>query len=103
MKTFRLFLLALILFPTGCIKSDDEPNREYVLPGDPLPAFTEVGEDGASYHSADAPGKLTLICFFNTTCPDCHRELPKLQYVWEELSPEEGFGTVCIGRARTLA
>ena len=95
-------LLSVALF-AGCVKSDDNLNEERVSVGEALPVFTVKGPDGATYSPSNSVGKVTLICFFNTTCPDCHRELPKIQYVWEQLESEGQFALACIGRDRTLA
>ncbi|MDL2230502.1 TlpA family protein disulfide reductase [Alistipes sp. OttesenSCG-928-L06] len=104
MRAFKyIAFLAAGLLAVSCISSDDEPNEEYVAVGDKLPVFQAKGPNEAVYNSADASGKVTLICLFNTTCPDCHRELPKVQYVWDQLAAHESFEVVCVGRERTLA
>lgn len=104
MRISKILFLALVaVCMSACVRNDDDtPSEEYVHKGDLLPVFVADGPSGTSYHSADARGKITIICLFNTTCPDCHRELPKLQYVWQELDGES-FELACIGRERTLA
>lgn len=103
MKILRiLILLAIPLLAASCLKDKDETFEEYVLPGDVLPDFTVQGQDHAVYRSSQAQGKVTLICFFITTCPDCHRELPKVQQVWEALGGEPEFDLLAIGRGHTL-
>lgn len=94
---------AILLLFAGCTKSNDLPNEEWVRVGDPLPVFSADGPDGTVYRSADAAGRVTVICLFNTTCPDCHREMPKLEYVWEQLGGREDFEIACVGRQRTLS
>lgn len=94
-------LLAVSLF-TNCVKDDDDETVEYVKVGDTVPVFTVSGEDSI-YSSTNTSGKITLICFFTTWCPNCHNELPKIEYVWEELQGESDFGLVTIGREETLA
>jgi Uncharacterized protein SCO1/SenC/PrrC, involved in biogenesis of respiratory and photosynthetic systems len=101
LKYIGCILIALLV--VSCVRSDDEPAEEYIQVGDDLPEFTVNGPSGTQYDSAGATGRITLICFFNTTCPDCHRELPKLQYVWERLEDNGLFSMVCIGRDRTLS
>ncbi len=98
----KWFLLLVFLAPAfiSCMK-EKEDREEYVEVGDPLPSFSAVGEDGV-YYSSSAEGKITLICFFITTCPDCHRELPKVQKVWEAFGEDPDFEAVAIGRGHTL-
>ncbi|MCD8186093.1 MAG: TlpA family protein disulfide reductase, partial [Rikenellaceae bacterium] len=68
--------------------------------GDYLPAFTLSGKDG--YTFSPEVGTAYLITFFNPTCQDCRRELPKLETVWENLRGQEGFEMVNIVRDMTL-
>ena len=94
-------LFGMLLF-SGCIKSDDDNVEEYVKVGDPVPVFSVSGETRV-YSSTEAGGKITLICFFTTWCPNCHDELPKIQYVWDALSEDSGFELAAIGREEDLA
>lgn len=88
-----IFIAALALLPS-CINEDDS-TIEYVAVGDKLPAFTVVLNDGSRYDSTQ-PGA-SVIIFFNTSCADCQRELPRLdsQYKAGEF---EGQRVVCISR-----
>lgn len=79
----------------SCIHEDDEW-VERVAVGDRLPAFTVTLSDGTRYDSTE-PGE-SVIVFFNTSCTDCQRELPRLdtQYKAGEF---DGLRIVCISRA----
>lgn len=79
----------------SCIHEDDEW-VERVAVGDRLPAFTVTLSDGTRYDSTE-PGE-SVIVFFNTSCTDCQRELPRLdtQYKAGEFA---GQRLVCISRA----
>lgn len=90
------FMLALF---SGCI-NDDEEIVERVNVGDRVPSFTvEVVDNGGrtSFSTADIVGE-TVIVFFNTSCEDCRRELPKLNEYYLQHRDEEGFRMVAISR-----
>lgn len=94
LKTWLLFFMSALLF-AGCI-NDDEP-QEYVKEGDLVPEISIKLSDGTDYNSRETDGKATVLIFFNTTCPDCRRELPILQTQYEQSDPEKT-RFVCISR-----
>lgn len=99
MKPFVL-LLSLLGLLCSCITDDDAPTgEERIRPGDPLPAFTVTMYDGTTLSTEDLRGSVSLVVFFHTGCPDCQKELPVLQQLYEAyggLSSEVRF--VCISR-----
>lgn len=54
------------------------PADNIINVGDTLPAFTITMNDGHQLSTSQLKGKPSLIVFFSTTCPDCQRELPRL-------------------------
>ncbi|WP_455671938.1 TlpA family protein disulfide reductase [Phocaeicola sp.] len=95
-----LWLLPLMLLicalPVSCIGEDDpEPGTVELIPGDELPEFSVVMNDGETITDESLRGKTSLIVFFNTGCPDCKKELPVIQRVYDEC-PEVTI--VCISR-----
>ena len=101
---FTLFI-ALIVCISGCIGEKDEPEW-HLQPGDVLPPFEVTTIEGVKVGSADSYKAELIIVFFNTTCPDCQRELPILQRQYEEnLSfPEsERSQYICISREEGTA
>lgn len=93
-------LLCLLL--TGCSSINEDNNvTERVHVGDRVPSFTvDVVNDGvhSTFSTAQLTGK-TVIVFFNTTCPDCQRDLPKLNQYYLKHKADEGFQMVAISRA----
>ena len=85
---------------TCCISEKEEPEW-YLHPGDTLPQFEVMTIDGQTISSADSYSAELIIVFFNTTCPDCRRELPILQRQYEEnlkLPEAEQSIYICISR-----
>ena len=97
---FILLLLSPALF-SACVKDKDKPEEmeNYINVGDKLPEFTVKDIDGKELKSQDFTGQITLLVFFMTTCPDCQRELPKIEQVWENLKGNPDFRLVTIARA----
>lgn len=77
-KLAALFLAALALTSCSIIeeKMPDSDNRVRV--GQPLPYFSILMNDSTTLTTDSLRGKPSIIVFFNTTCPDCQRELPAL-------------------------
>ena len=97
---FIFLLLSPALFST-CVKDKDKPEEmeNYINVGDKLPEFTVKNTDGDELKSQDFTGRITLLVFFMTTCPDCQRELPKIEQIWENLKENPDFRLVTIARA----
>lgn len=94
-----MMLLCLLL--TGCSSIEDDETKERVVVGDRVPLFSvEMVKDGerSTFSTAQLTGE-TVIVFFNTTCPDCQRDLPKLNQYYLKHKADEGFQMVAISRA----
>lgn len=98
-KYIALMLLCLLM--TGCSSiGDDNEVTERVNVGDYVPSFSvDVMSDGVQsiFSTAYLTGE-TVIVFFNTTCPDCQRDLPKLNQYYLKHKNDEGFQMVAISR-----
>src|SRR5688572_421367 len=46
-------------------------------PGDVIPEFDTVGVDGKSQHLAFDKGSKTVLLFFQSGCPHCHKMIPE--------------------------
>lgn len=93
-----MMLLCLLL--TGCSSIEDDETKERVAVGDRVPLFSvEMVKDGerSTFSTAQLTGE-TVIVFFNTTCPDCQRDLPKLNQYYLKHKADEGFQMVAISR-----
>ena len=99
MRIIGMMLLCLLL--TGCSSIEDDETKERVAVGDRVPLFSvEMVKDGerSTFSTAQLTGE-TVIVFFNTTCPDCQRDLPKLNQYYLKHKADEGFQMVAISRA----
>lgn len=84
----------------GCVSDKEEPEWSLQV-GDALPSFRVTTLDGATVTSEDSYKMPLVIVFFNTTCVDCQRELPKIQKEYEEnlqLPENEQSQYICISR-----
>lgn len=91
----RLIILPLLLLLVSCF--GDEGEEERVMVGDPVPAFVVTLNDGSTYDSRQRDGRGALIVFFNTSCADCRRELPRLNAAYER-GEYADLRVVCIAR-----
>lgn len=82
---------------SGCIK-EDLPEEHSLVVGDRVPAFSVTMSDGTTFHSSELRGKHGMIVFFNTECPDCRRELPKIQLAYDRVKDNPDYKVVCIAR-----
>lgn len=92
--------LLLLMMAVGCVTEKDEPEW-YLKPGDALPEFEVVTLGGQRISSVDSYEAEMVIVFFNTTCPDCQKELPILQKQYEsnlQLPEDEQSTYICISR-----
>ena len=104
-KILHTLVILMIVCLTGCIGEKEEPEW-YLHPGDALPQFEVTTVDGKKVGSADSYTSELVIVFFNTTCPDCQKELPILQKQYEEnlkLPEGERYIYICISREEGTA
>lgn len=109
-------LLFLMLFVTACGLTD-EPAPHTLGEGDRLPEFSVELSDGTVVTDKTLRGEWALIILFNTSCPDCRRELPDLEEEYRRLAannlvaPIGGAGRgdearirfICVARAEDAA
>lgn len=94
-KAFITVIHAILL--TACV-TDNEPDNTYALqPGNHIPYFNITLNDGSAICSTDLIGAPSMIVLFNTSCPDCRKELPVLNQV----AQSTGIRTICIARDET--
>lgn len=94
----RYTILAFLAFLSACIT--EEPTGRELAVGDPLPSFSVMMNNGESMSNGHLKGKVSMIVFFNTTCPDCRKELPVLQR-FHENHPQVPL--ICISREEIAA
>ena len=77
---YLLWLSLAVCIFMGCHYDDssDTGGGSIVSVGDEVPAFMLTGDDGETVSAASLKGRLYLLTFFDTGCPDCRKELPVL-------------------------
>lgn len=90
----------LLLMAGGCYQDDEPATEDEVLLqiGDAMPCFEVTTLEGELVSPATLVGEETVIVFFNTSCPDCQRELPEIQ---READANPAVSYICIAREET--
>ncbi|MBQ8936895.1 MAG: Mfa1 family fimbria major subunit [Prevotella sp.] len=93
--------LLTVLLLTACINDSetDGDAASIVNVGDPVPAFTLSGSDGSETASAALHGRVFILNFFDTGCPDCQKELQVLQQIYERYG--DGVPLLNVPRSQT--
>ena len=100
----RLFSCLVALLAVSCITDDDLPTGEvYVQVGDTLPDFRVTLSDGTEFDTSTLGGSVSLIMFFDTSCPDCREMLPRVQQVYDTFRDQERIRMAFISRAEDEA
>lgn len=84
-------LLALFMLLFTACQDDSEENigsTQLVNVGDEAPAFTLSGPDGEKVTPSLLNGRPYLLSFFDTSCPDCQKELQVLQRIYDKYKDE---------------
>lgn len=82
-KRFLSFLF-LCMICSGCII--DKESDSGLKPGDGLPDFSVIMNDGSIMTDDMLKGKVSVVMFFHTGCSDCQRTLPVVQDVYDEFA-----------------
>lgn len=76
----RLFVAILwTLILSSCVNDNEPEVRSLVVAGEQVPQFEVVLSDGTPVSSQSLLGTWYVIAFFDTSCSDCRRELPRLE------------------------
>lgn len=95
-----LFTILCTGLLTACINDEkEEPQENDVIHvGQKLPAFNVITNDGVPVTTESLLGHKSVVVFFNTTCPDCQRELPRIDSLFRAHQNDALFSLVCIAR-----
>ena len=91
----KVIITLAALSAVSCVK-EISTDGEHLSVGETIPAFTVTTLDGAATGSSTLLGKPSVIVFFDTTCPDCQRQLPEIDAVWRKL--EGSINAIAISR-----
>ena len=80
----HLLMMLVVFMQTSCLNDDDQNSASVNLVnvGDVVPEFMLIGANGETISSSSLGGQVYLLNFFDTTCPDCQKELPVLQRIY---------------------
>lgn len=100
MNTLRIITYILLMAGLASCITDGrhESGEDMVKAGDMLPYFETTMADGREISTTELGGKVSVIVFFHTSCPDCRRELPVLQEVYEAFAGAEDLMFIAISR-----
>lgn len=96
-KLISTLFFMLVCTTQGCI-SDGDPDGPSLGAGDMLPQFSVELNNGRVVSTSTLKGKVAVIVFFNTGCPDCQKELPVIQNLWELYQNDETVEIFAIAR-----
>lgn len=96
----KSIFLSILLIISGCINDDPENSGADLKIGDSLPDFEVIMNDGAFMSDDSLKGSVSVITFFNTSCPDCRRTLPHMQRIYSDYI-EKGVVFAFISREET--
>ena len=81
----QLCVVLVVGILSSCLNGDADNNaQEFVKPGDAVPEFQLTGANGEIVSSASMLGQVYLLSFFDTGCPDCQKEFPVLQQIYDK-------------------
>lgn len=91
------FTMAGIIFKS-CVADDDPSSTGSLTVGDIIPHFSVELNDGKTVSDTSLKGKIAIIVFFNTSCPDCREELPVVNNFYLEIKDDESVSLFSISR-----
>ncbi len=95
-------LAAASVLLTACVTGDPDPEYvNYVEPGDSVPSFTASGPHGTFTSPDGFTGKISVLVLFNTGCPHCDTEMPKIYELWKKIVDDPARQVVAIARDQT--
>ena len=86
---FALFLQVVAVVMLTACQMDDDDNLgsgrvTKVKVGDEVPEFVVTATDGRTFSPSSLRGGVYVLNFFDTGCPDCQKEFPVLQQIYDK-------------------
>ena len=87
MRRFSILVVVFSMLSSGCLGWDSEPEfYGGVLSDSPVPIFELQSNDGTIFNSTALEGKVSIVVFIYTRCPDiCPVTSQNVAYVYENL------------------
>ena len=80
-----LFLMLVPFMLTACQDDDGQDGLDNIVNvGDRVPDFSLTDSDGGIISSSSLSGQIYMLNFFDTGCPDCQKEFPVLQRIYDK-------------------
>lgn len=102
-RLYRTLLVTMLLMQSGCIADGDSTSDlgTLVEVGELAPDFTVDQIDGSPVRLSDLRGRVVLLTFFSSWCPECRDELSTVQESVVNRFSGERFTFLCISRGET--
>ena len=94
-----IMALAVVMLEFSCVGDPEPDAAEYITTGMTVPSFSVEGAGGMRFESPeDFAGRTTLLVFFATWCPQCGKEMPAINEVWEAVRQDADKNVIAISR-----
>lgn len=100
-RIYYLVVAGICLVLSACIQEDIGNGEAGIMPGDTLPSFRVEMNDGTWLATSDLEGKVSVLVFFHTGCPDCRQELPVIQSLYDAYRGQGSVAFYCISREQS--
>lgn len=97
----KYLVLSLLIFTfSGCIGEEENIDRNgaNISVGDTLPSLSLTLSDGKVISDTELNNKVSLIILFSTSCPDCQKQLPIVDRLYNTIKEDEDI--ICFGISR---
>lgn len=110
--THQFSYILCVIFMAACMSSEETSSTSEMKVGDVVSSFTlkvtlpdaedwRYSDKGSClFETGKNQGRQSVIVFFHTTCPDCQKELPVLQELYNHIKNDCAREMVCIARAQ---
>lgn len=95
---FTACLFLILSLASSCIREKLVLGEDRISVGDYLPEFEVSVNDGRQISTSNLSGKISVIVFFNTDCPDCRQLMPEIQKLYEMYSDAGDIVILAVSR-----